>query len=1274
MSEEDSDWMLQFDKLTDQFIEQLRNNESPSITDYVRKYPEWSEEIRLIFPTLHTLHEIPASADSNTTTSTPKTNAGHPDRIGNYRILRLIGWGGMGVVYEAIQTSLNRRVALKILTRRSFHNREIERFRREAETASRLHHTNIVSVYEAGQEGDVFYFAMQYIHGCNLEQWISQVREQRSESSSKDETNSAPVSPPTPPDQDYPGYVARLGEQAASGLAYAHERGVIHRDIKPANLLLDANSTVWINDFGLVKTDDSDLTSTGALVGTLRYLAPERIQGQCYARSDVYSLGLTIYELLTLRPAFSENEKVGLLYAIQHREPPAPRKWAPTLPRELETIVLRAIQKDPGQRYRSASELAEDLRRFRNGEPILAARTGPLRRTWNWAHRHPTVAVLLTLVCVTLALLAGISLWTAQQAVHNADKMKGLVTQSRTAEQTAKRAESVAVSAEKKAKASEAQAQSEQRHANLLAARLRFSKALIHAREGDVDFALFEMVETLRTIPNGDDTQTFRHVVRLNLDAWSRQTATLNYAFRIPDANGPNSNSSPRNLHDTWVAPMGTKGSFLTFGKDRMIRKWSYADGSPSGHPFRLDLKNELPRAVSPSGTLLATTVPEIRIRDLATGKLLPHSFTHLNSQGMPVKANPAFTYDPNLLVTVGFDGKFRYLLRFRNISTGDAYPLVQRIHPEDVWEVYPDSAGKPMLLVNRHVPNSGIATRLDVWSIESGKPIHPQPRLAPPLQVPGASHWGNRLVFLPRGRFNSTLPWLRGTEGPVQLWDRQTGNMSARPVQLPRPSWYQQMVGDSSVLLVQQKNDTLQFFDLRTRTRLGARLFVPGTAGPFHRQNFARGLAISPDHSILITGGNNVIRGWRIDHLVKQGSTFHIRRPPLYPVKVGGNRATLTVALAPGGRFAFFARGDHGQIIDTKTRRPVSPILSHHNLNHAVFSSDGKRLITATIDSKTKAPPILRAWSLPDGTELYSHKLPHYIEEVVVSPDDRYLGVACVGAAFVYDLAEGTLCQKIPLTTTANTMCFSRNKDFLAVGCRDGWGGKRSGVGVWDLQTGKTVRSYYPFQHLNYTGPELHITGQGNRMFVLDQVGQRLLRFDLTRPKKVPTRFDINQPNQLVGATTSDIIAITNRSGVIEVWDAELARKQFSIFPRTSVQQLVWNEDGSFLAGLDLEQAIHLWSGPTGIPIGPTLLHSSPVRGLRFTSDNRELVTVTAAGRVYRWPLPEPIPDDLTTCKLRLSAKLGIEYREGELHLLSPEGWQILKQSRQEAKKPDSK
>ena len=316
-----------------------------------------------------------------------------PATLGEFQILRELGRGGMGVVYEAEQTSLRRRVALKVLRFGAVADEEaMQRFRREAETVARLHHTNIVPIFAVGCERDVHYYAMQFIDGQSLADVLADSRR-----------TGKPLSPHD---------VAGWGLQAAEALAHAHQRGVIHRDIKPSNLLLDPEGVVWLTDFGLAKrADEATLTVSGALMGTPRYMSPEQaesLQRPVDHRTDLYSLGATLYELATGRPVFESATPHGVIARILNEQPARPRQVRPGLPRDLETIILTCLAKDPSQRYQTAHALADDLRAVLDARPIRARRT-PLheRMTRYVRKRRKAISLGSMVVAATTLLIVG---------------------------------------------------------------------------------------------------------------------------------------------------------------------------------------------------------------------------------------------------------------------------------------------------------------------------------------------------------------------------------------------------------------------------------------------------------------------------------------------------------------------------------------------------------------------------------------------------------------------------------------------------------------------------------------------------------------------------------------------------------------------------------------------------------------------------------------------------------------------------------------------------
>jgi serine/threonine protein kinase/pimeloyl-ACP methyl ester carboxylesterase len=386
--------------------------------------------------------------------------AGRPPggrRLGDFEIIREVGRGGMGVVYEARQVSLNRLVALKVLgLGLGLTPHAVQRFRHEAEAAAKLHHTNIVPVYATGEQDGTHFYAMELIEGLSLDRALTQLNQGSADRPPPEAVTSSPpelvqTGPyvqgggATGPASELSasslgsgsGYfdaVARMVAEVADALEYAHRHGVIHRDIKPANLLLSPDGRLAVNDFGLARLlEQPGMTMTGEFIGTPAYMSPEQITAgrtPLDHRTDIYSLGATLYEMLTLRRPFAGERRDQVLAQILHKEPVPPRKLNRKVPVDLETICLKCLDKDPDRRYPTAKALADDLRRHLNRFAIAAKRAGPLTRLGKLVRRHKLVTAAGAVI-VLLATAAGIALELYQRARGRAEKVERIAEERR---------------------------------------------------------------------------------------------------------------------------------------------------------------------------------------------------------------------------------------------------------------------------------------------------------------------------------------------------------------------------------------------------------------------------------------------------------------------------------------------------------------------------------------------------------------------------------------------------------------------------------------------------------------------------------------------------------------------------------------------------------------------------------------------------------------------------------------------------------------------------
>jgi WD40 repeat protein/serine/threonine protein kinase len=1177
----------------------LDDEQALAIGTHLESCPECCQTLAALPAGDPFVSRVRAAADSSAPGSTAPAAARLPERLGDYALVREIGRGGMGVVYEAQQRTLGRRVALKVLSINPLtQSATLERFRRESRLAARLHHTNIVPVFEVGQAGDVCFYAMQFIPGQSLDRVVARLRllltpdaaiggtsgealehtartlcihpEQPPPSPGED-TGPVPASAEAPTSASRLDYdaIARVGLQAAQALAYAHARGVLHRDVKPSNLLLDDSGVVWVTDFGLAKAEDDGLTQSGDLLGTLRYMAPERFGGACDARADVYGLGLTLYELLTLRPAFPESDRTRLLDRVHYAQPPRPRSLDPHIPRDLETVVLKAMDKDPARRYRSAAEMADDLQRFLDRRPTLARPLGTVERLGRWARRHPAVTGLLGAVAAVLLLGIAVSSYFAVQA-------------SRRAAQ---------------AQAAEGRAEESEVAARQQSAALLLGRGLTRARTGKIDEALHWMLASLEASPDPD----FQRLVRTHLADWSGRIPTLRCWVDTPHREVALSPDGRR---------LATAGPRSVGPADRLVtlQFWDARDGRPEGDPICTRDLGMQSLSFSPDGrTLLAAsgTIQEYQYRpgwtsrwDVASRKLLGKSAGHAScvsfaawapdgkrflsggwgktlriwdAEGKPLggptalrgnESATAFSPDGRTVIGVSTEHYRVWDIETRKELERRTSPL-----PVEVASVAFSPDGKTLLL-GGGPPHRPVVTVVG-WDPAQQCPAG-QPRSAP--------YPTSRPAFLPDGRVAPCTAGRVSRDGSrfvrladgVQVWEsaqdrsRSAGDLSAltrTPGAVPAFTGIR-FSADRRRFWGAGAAYRAQLWDVATGRPLG--LPVPDSSVSSRTR-----MVVSPDGRLVA----NILPfspSWLAPVQVWDVATVR----PLFPRPLPQQNAIMRMAFSPDGRV--LATGGHYHTVDlwdVKTGKPLGPSLPQGQMVlDLCFSPDGKTVAVGTWGSEA------RLWNVASRKLVATLPHPAFVGRTVFSPDGTRLLTMCPDDARLWDTRTGR-----PL---GNPMAYRPALD------RDNLRGVFS-------PDGKVVL--------------LH---SGFRSF-------RLWDAASAQPLGPPTpEGEPEAPPCFAFSPDSRLVVAGHDDGSAEVWQVATTR-------------------------------------PLGAPVAGVL----PIRGVAWVADGRSFHTVGADGMVRTWPLPAspaPLDGDVERLGHALRLATGLRLDAGQSVVpLTRQDWQ---------------
>ncbi len=1188
-------------------------------------------------------------------------------RIPGHEILGLLGRGGMGVVYKARHLRLGRVVALKMILAGSHAGpEELARLHEEARAVARLRHPNIVQIYEVGEADGHPFLSLEYVEGGSLAQRLNGI--------------------PLPARQ-----AAELVGVLARAVQHAHEQGVVHRDLKPANVLLTADDTPKVSDFGLAKQLDREAghTQTGAILGTPSYMAPEQATGKAREvgpAADVYALGAILYELLTGRPPFRGENVWETLEQAVSQEPVPVRRLQPKVPKDLETICLKCLHKEPRKRYASAAALADDCGAFLAGRPIQARPVGRAERLRLWCRRNPGLAVTGGAALLGLVLVAVLSALYAVREAENAEALGRKELAARTAFEREEK--------------ERARAERLLREQERLSAGYARNQGLTLCEQGEIGHGLLWLVKAL-ALARTAGAEDIEREIRANLAAWRYQAHRLR-APLVPEGLLPLPGAVPINA------------AVVPFKIEDRLRAQLVSDGLLQAGRF----------ALSPDGRTAACCGQKVLMWDVKTGAAIASPPGHTGW----VRAL-AYSPDGRVVLTGGVDGT----ARFWSASTGRPAGPVLR-HSGPVMDVAYSRDGRRVLTaVDRAVrlwdtatgrqlgqilhdrglslvalsPDGKLVLGADsgqvvhLWDVEAGRRAH-EP-------LPHTEIYAVR--FSPDGRTFLTAGRREGVEG-VQLWDTATGRPVGR--MLKHLAVLAAAFSPDGKRLVSGGNDgTARLWEAASGEPLcpplphaGAVMAVAFTADgrlaltgctdgtarlwsvpdgkpfgqPLRHPESVTSVAASPDGKLVLTGTVHGARLWDA-----AAATPLEAWPPDYdPVTIAIGRhfgrfdQHPPLCLTPDGT-ALLARTEKmsARLWDLASGLPRTPHLQHANHIGAVaVSPDGRLLLTGAYDQTA------RLWDAAAGKPA-SVPLPHIdaVEAVALGPGGSRVLVGTTGRgpsdqiqaravagrvhwatvvvdaketvahAHLWDPAAGRCLARHTFAGRVVVTAFSRDGKLALAGSVDGT------ARLLDAATGQAIGGRLRHGDIIEAGA---FSPDGRRAVT---ASARAVRFWDTATGR-PTGVVL--PHGALALSFSPdgkVLAADCEDGHARLWSVATGQPACPpLYHGGKTYFVSFSPDGrTVLTGGPSPRTIVFWDAVTGKPLGPVLQVSRiQVFLAEFRDGGRTVLTVGAEDKRFRsWPVPLPIRGEPDHLRLWVEVLTGAELADDDtVRLLSPEGW----------------
>jgi WD40 repeat protein/tetratricopeptide (TPR) repeat protein len=1129
--------------------------EAPRLEEYLARFPELTQALRDQFEVhgaLASQELFPPAASA----TRPGAGGGivlaqpvPPVDVPGYEVLGELGRGGMGVVYKAWQVRLNRLVALKVLRAGAqAEGVERERFRTEAEAAARLQHAHINQIHEVGEHAGQPYLALEYVDGGSLGQKLARG--------------------PLPARE-----AAALIETVTRAMQYAHQRGVVHRDLTPNNVLLTAEGQPKVADFGLARlaVGGARQTISGAVLGTPSYMAPEQASGrnkEVGPVTDVYALGAILYECLTGRPPFKGATALDTLMLVTSEEPVSPRRLQPRTPRDLETICLKCLQKEPRKRYASAEALAEDLRRFLAGEPIRARPVSSWERGVKWVHRRPVQAALLGLSAVAgLALIAALAaLW------QHAEARAAAVAQLETAENllAARQAQLTGLKADVKdqqrlleEKRTEigklAKVAAEQRE-NVREARAETHRA----------FYIWDMQRADTALQKSRSDHLLRILEAYLPRAGQEDVRGLEWHFlwRCCRRERFTFRGHPGNVVVLTLAPDGK--TLCSVDDQGNLKLWDAATGKPGAGPLKPMALIISAAAFSPDGKLLATgsTLGNIRLWDRSTGKDVAQFRAHSG----PV-LDLAFAPDGTALASGGKDN----LARIWDVATRKERAVCKG-HADRISFLTFSPDG-------RLLATASYDRTARLWETATGKERH---------TFPGErGAWVHAVAFAPDGRTVATVeahPFrTRQWAGSARLWDLVTLKEWNR-LDVPEGGAFGVTFSpDGRTVAVATNSGVVLLWDPATPT---AHDTLAGHRDRVHRVIF------SPDGLTLVSSGNDrTVKVWGMAARPNP-DTLNTEQPWL----------TAAVLTADGKVLVTGSRDGTLRWWDRATGRVRSSAPAHDRDVVARLAPDGKTLATAG------GGQLIKLWEAGTGKLLDTLKgEAEQHHAVAFAPDGLMLAAArSDGGVDLWDLHTRRCVTLRDICRSTRAVAFSPDGNLLASAGADE---KANYLTLWDLATRQPrdplITRHNIIMSLDFS--------HDSKLLASAHYGGVVKVWDSATSAEVAHLVGHLDPVLAVAfSPIGKTLASAGADGTVKLWDAATWRERFTLRGHTTeVSTLVFSADGSLLVTGGRDGTARVWDA-TPVKGSPPLVRASgPSATERRAWHVRE---AEAAQRVGHW------------------------------------------------------